>query len=124
MSSERLDVVIFGASGYTGKYTVYQGVKLLKGLKWGIAGRSKQKLEAVLQEMGKKAGQDLSEIPIIIADVSNQQSLVDMAKKAKVIVNCCGPYRHWGEQVVKACVESGTSHVDVSGLTFSSFSFF
>lgn len=65
--------------------------------------------------MGKKAGQDLSGIPIIIADVKDQQSLVDMAKKAKVVVNTCGPYRHFGEQVVKACIEAGTHHVDVSG---------
>lgn len=119
MSSERLDVVIFGASGYTGKYTVFEGVIVLKGLKWGVAGRNKQKLESTLQEMGKKAGQDLSNTPIIIADVKDQQSLIDMAKKAKVVVNCCGPYRHWGEQVVKACIEAGTNHVDVSGKIYS-----
>lgn len=115
MSSDRLDVIIFGASGYTGKYTVYEGVKVLKGLKWGVAGRSKEKLEEVLKEMGKKAKQDLSETPIIIADIKDEKSLLEMAKKAKVIVNCCGPYRHFGEQVVKACIEAGTHHVDVSG---------
>lgn len=38
-----------------------------------------------------------------------------MAKKAKVVVNCCGPYRFLGEAVVKACIEAGTHHVDVSG---------
>lgn len=38
-----------------------------------------------------------------------------MTKQAKVIVNCCGPYHLYGEPVVKACIESGTSHVDVSG---------
>ena len=40
-ATDRLDVVIFGATGFTGKYTVFEGVKVLKGLKWGIAGRSK-----------------------------------------------------------------------------------
>lgn len=115
MSSERLDVVIFGASGYTGKYTIYEAVKILKGLKWGVAGRNKEKLESVLEEMGKKAKQDLSKTPIIIADVNDEKSLLEMAKGAKVIVNCCGPYRHFGEQVVKACVEAETHHVDVSG---------
>lgn len=39
--TDRLDVIIFGASGFTGKYTVFEGVKILRGLKWGIAGRSK-----------------------------------------------------------------------------------
>jgi short subunit dehydrogenase-like uncharacterized protein len=99
MSSDKLDVIIFGASGYTGKYTVYEGVKVLRGLKWGIAGRNRAKLESVLAEMGKKAGEDLSKIPIILADIEDHKSLVEMAKQAKVIVNCCGPYRFYGENV-------------------------
>ena len=52
---------------------------------------------------------------MIIADVENEKSLTEMAKKARIIVNCCGPYRFFGEPVVKACVEEGTHHVDVSG---------
>lgn len=115
MSSERLDVVIFGASGYTGKFTIYEAVKVLSGLKWGVAGRSKEKVESALSEMCKKAGTDLSKIPIIIADVKNEKSLLEMASQAKIIINCCGPFRHFGEPVVKACVESGTHHIDVSG---------
>lgn len=115
MTSTKLDIIIFGASGYTGKYTVYEGVKLLKGLKWGIAGRSREKLEEVLEVMGKKAGEDLSKIPIIIADVKDQNSILQMAKQAKAIVNCTGPYVQFGEPVVKACIEAGTHHVDVSG---------
>uniref|UniRef100_A0AC34G8L9 Saccharopine dehydrogenase NADP binding domain-containing protein n=1 Tax=Panagrolaimus sp. ES5 TaxID=591445 RepID=A0AC34G8L9_9BILA len=38
-----------------------------------------------------------------------------MAKKAKVIVNVVGPYRLYGEAVVKAAVENGASHIDISG---------
>ncbi len=79
-----LDVIIFGATGFTGKYTVLHAVKLLSDLKWGIAGRSQQKLESVLKEMGKKADTDLSKIPIIIADVADELSLEKMARQAKV----------------------------------------
>lgn len=39
--ADRLDVIIFGASGFTGKYCVLEGVKILENLKWGIAGRNK-----------------------------------------------------------------------------------
>ena len=38
-----------------------------------------------------------------------------MAERAKVIANCCGPYRFYGEAVVKACIAAKTHHVDVSG---------
>jgi short subunit dehydrogenase-like uncharacterized protein len=113
--AERYDVVIFGASGYTGKYAIISSIKLLKEYKWAVAGRNKQKLETVLKEVEKKTKQDLSSIPIIIADINDEKSLKDMTSQAKVIVNCCGPYRFYGEQVVKACVETSTSHVDVSG---------
>lgn len=115
MTNRDLDVIIFGASGFTGKYAVYESVKLLKNFKWGVAGRSKSKLEAVLQEMGEKAGTDLTATPIIIADVDNPDSMRQMAERCRVIINCTGPYRLWGEPVVKACVEAGTHQVDVTG---------
>lgn len=115
MAHDRLDVIIFGASGFTGKWTVYEAVKLLDGLKWGVAGRNEEKLKATLKEMGDKANKDLSAIPIIIADVNDEVSLAKMAEQAKIIVNCCGPYRFYGEPVVKACINAGTHHVDISG---------
>lgn len=116
MSAERpLDVIIFGATGFTGKYTIYEGVQLLDGLKWGVAGRSAEKLAQVLKEMGGKAGKDLSGTPTVIADVNDPASLKKMAEQCRIVINCCGPYRFFGEPVVKACVEAGTHHVDVSG---------
>lgn len=52
---------------------------------------------------------------MIIADVNDEKSLNEMAARAKVVVNCVGPYRFYGEAVVKACVNNGAHHVDVSG---------
>lgn len=57
----------------------------------------------------------LEKIPIIVADVKNEDSLRAMARQARIIINCVGPYLLYGESVVKACVEEGTHHVDVSG---------
>lgn len=117
-NNRRLDIVVFGASGFTGKYAVHEVLKLSKdkgGLSWGVAGRNEKKLQDVLREVSEKSGEDLSATDIIIADVSKPESLLKMAAKAKVIVNCTGPYRHYGEPVVKACIDSGTHHVDVSG---------
>lgn len=116
MATERnLDVIIFGATGFTGKYTVYEAVSVLKDLRWGIAGRNREKLQQVLKDMGAKAKKDLSQIPIVIADVNNEASLLDMAKECRIVVNTTGPYRFYGEKVVRACIEAGTHHVDVSG---------
>lgn len=115
--SQRLDFVIFGATGFTGQYTVLELIRISgqKPCTWGVAGRNKAKLTALLAKLGTKAGKDLSSIEVIIADVDDAKALEAMAARAKVVINCCGPYRHWGEQVVKACIESGASHVDFSG---------
>ncbi|XP_017100340.2 saccharopine dehydrogenase-like oxidoreductase [Drosophila bipectinata] len=113
--AERLDVIIFGASGFTGKYTVLEAVTVLGGLRWGIAGRNPEKLRATLKEVGVKAKKDLSQVPVIIADVNDEAALLEMAKKCRIVVNTAGPYRFYGENVVKACIEAGTHHVDVSG---------
>lgn len=115
MAAEKLDVIIFGATGFTGKYTVYEACSVLQNLKWGVAGRNRSKLEAVLKDMGTKANKNLMNTPIILADVEDEKSLVEMAKRCRIVVNLCGPYRFYGEAVVRACIEAGTHHVDVSG---------
>ncbi|KAG5202225.1 hypothetical protein JEQ12_003615 [Ovis aries] len=56
-----------------------------------------------------------SEVGIIICDITNPASLDEMAKQATVVLNCVGPYRFYGEPVIKACIENGTSCIDISG---------
>lgn len=60
-------------------------------------------------------GIDVTNIPTINASCEDEQSLNEMAKHGRVVINCCGPYRFYGEPVVKACIENGTHYVDVSG---------
>lgn len=88
MSSDRLDVVIFGATGFTGAAAVYESVKLLQGLRWGIAGRNEAKLREVLATVGKRVGRDLAAdgVEVLVADVGDQASLQAMAERAKVCV--------------------------------------
>jgi short subunit dehydrogenase-like uncharacterized protein len=55
----RLDLVIFGATGFTGKHAVVHLARkegAFAGLTWGIAGRSKQKLEEVIRDVSKTTG--------------------------------------------------------------------
>lgn len=113
MASDRLDIIIFGATGYTGKFVVKNAVQLCKEhkLRFGVAGRRQEALEAVVKEFAS----DIENVPIILADVKDEESLTKMTKQAKIIVNCCGPYRFYGEPVVKACITTHTHHVDVSG---------
>ena len=68
---------------------------LKEPLTWAVSGRSESKLEKVLLEASKATGiSGLAEkIPRIICDVKDEGSINDMAKKAKCVLNCVGPYR-------------------------------
>ena len=47
------DLVVFGATGYTGKLCAeYISTSLPTSLKWAVAGRSEKKLLAVVDEIG------------------------------------------------------------------------
>lgn len=113
----RYDLVIYGASGFTGQFVVEYVHRAAEEhhLSWAVAGRSEGRLRAVLDRAGKVVGADLSSTPIIVADSSSTSSLLAMASQAKVVLNCVGPYRFLGEPVVEAAVEGGAHHVDISG---------
>ncbi|XP_044760757.1 saccharopine dehydrogenase-like oxidoreductase [Coccinella septempunctata] len=118
--AEKLDIILFGVSGFTGKHALKYVHKFAsaKGrqLTWGVAGRNETRIRTILSDLEKETGDaNVSKVPIILADLSDVQSIQNMASRARLLINCCGPYRFMGETVVKACVEAGTHHVDVSG---------
>ncbi|KAG5265439.1 hypothetical protein AALO_G00242490 [Alosa alosa] len=121
-SARPYHIIIFGASGFTGQFVIEEVARTSsegpKGtLKWAIAGRSRQKLEKVLEQAAGVLGKPelKSEVDIIVADVGEPDSLAAMCKQGVIVLNCVGPYRFWGEPVVKACVENGAHHIDISG---------
>ncbi|XP_021378454.1 saccharopine dehydrogenase-like oxidoreductase isoform X1 [Mizuhopecten yessoensis] len=118
MATDRYDIVIFGASGFTGQFVVEEVARIAdeeRGLTWAIAGRAMGKMQKVLEQASKKTGKELDSIPVLIADTTSESSMVEMCKQAKVILNCVGPYRFHGEMMVKAAIEGGASHLDISG---------
>ncbi|XP_036309434.1 saccharopine dehydrogenase-like oxidoreductase isoform X6 [Pipistrellus kuhlii] len=116
-------LVVFGASGFTGQFVTEEVAREQMDpegssrLAWAVAGRCREKLQRVLERAAEKLGRPTlpTEVGIIICDISNPASLDEMAKQATIVLNCVGPYRFYGEPVVKACVENGTSCIDISG---------
>lgn len=118
MASEKnvreFDFMVFGATGYTGKYVVEYIAKIEEQqLKWAVAGRSSAKVKEVLEEVSSITGKNVTDIAIFEADVTNEESLATMCQKAKLILNCVGPFRLYGEPVVKACIQNGSHYIDV-----------
>ncbi|KAI1289826.1 Saccharopine dehydrogenase-like oxidoreductase [Halotydeus destructor] len=115
----RLDIVIFGASGYTGQYCIENLVKSIdkenSGLTFGVAGRSADKLKQSLATVSGWLNKSIENIPIIVADVNDEQSVLAMCRRGRIVVNAVGPYSWFGEVVVKSCIATKTHHIDLAG---------
>jgi short subunit dehydrogenase-like uncharacterized protein len=86
--------------------------------KLAAAGRSKVKLDQAVNEFGTP------EIAIIDGvDVTNINSLIDLAKRTSMLLNCVGPYRKYGEAVIRACISESTDYFDVCGEPGAVFQF-
>ncbi|KXX83216.1 Saccharopine dehydrogenase-like oxidoreductase [Madurella mycetomatis] len=108
------DLVVFGATGYTGKYTAqYITTHLPSDLKWAVAGRSQAKLEDVVAEC-KKLNADRVQPGIEICNLDDSD-LASLAKKTFILITTVGPYGKLGEHAFKACAENGTHYLDVTG---------
>ena len=111
-SNNAFDVVVFGASGYTGRL-VAEYLSREYGdddLSWAMAGRSLEKLAAVREEMGIN-----DNIALLEADIADADSVRRMVQACKVLITTVGPYQLYGEELVKQCAEHGTDYVDLTG---------
>jgi short subunit dehydrogenase-like uncharacterized protein len=112
--SREFDVIIWGASGFTGRLVAEYYLNEYgegSGLKWAMAGRNQAKLEEVRDEIGAKA------TPIIVADSHDEKSIKELVARTKVICTTVGPYALYGDTLVAACVEAGTDYCDLAGET-------
>ena len=104
------EIVVFGASGYTGRLVAEYLAQSYPDLDFAMAGRNRSKLEAVQAEMGIPESVALME-----ADSSDAASLEAMAKSARCVITTVGPYQLYGTGLVEACAAAGTDYCDLSG---------
>jgi short subunit dehydrogenase-like uncharacterized protein len=113
MSEREFDLVVFGASGYTGKLVAeyiqneYGGDQ---SLKWALAGRNKDKLAGIKEDLNLE-----SDLTILKVDSNDQESLDAMTSTAKCILTTVGPYQLYGSNLVESCAKNGTDYVDLTG---------
>lgn len=114
--SKHFDIVIFGATGFTGQLVAEYFARNvpLTEVRWAIAGRNIQKLVAVRDTLSK-IEPSCERLAVLSADISSDESLLAMAKEARVILTTVGPYAEYGEPLVRACVEAGTDYCDITG---------
>jgi short subunit dehydrogenase-like uncharacterized protein len=112
-SSSKFDIVVYGATGFTGQLVCeylaahYKGES---GLKWAMAGRSLDKLKSVRDAIGAPA-----DTPLIPADSSDVGSLKAMVEQTRSVLTTVGPYQWYGNELIAACAASGTDYLDLCG---------
>ena len=113
MSDKSFDVVIYGATGFTGKLVVeYMQEKYGndESVSWAIAGRSKEKLIAVSEDL--KLGPN---VPHLLVDSNDTDSIVSMVQQAQCVLTTVGPYQLYGANILQQCVIQGVDYVDLCG---------
>ncbi len=110
MSGREFAVVVYGATGFTGRLVAEYLAQAHGGVKWAMAGRSLSKLEAVRDAIGAPA-----DTPLITADAADPASLKAMCVRADVVISTVGPYQLYGNELIAACAETGTDYCDLCG---------
>ncbi|CAA9484306.1 MAG: Saccharopine dehydrogenase, partial [uncultured Sphingomonadaceae bacterium] len=105
------DLVVFGASGFTGRLICERLVERgpEKRLRWAMAGRNEEKLAAVRKDIGAE------DAGLIVANSDNPASLDAMAARTRAVIAAAGPFQLYGSAVVAACVANDTDYLDLSG---------
>jgi short subunit dehydrogenase-like uncharacterized protein len=105
MSATReFDLVLFGATGFTGRLVAEYLARSPEKPRWAIAGRSRARLEA----LG-------TGVPVLVADAHDREALDALARRTTVVCTTAGPYAKYGSELVGACAEAGTHYCDLTG---------
>ena len=114
--SRRYDVVLWGATGFTGRLVAeYLAKHHGSGpLRWALAGRSRDKLLGLREDLAK-IDPLAAELPIEVGDSHDHATLASLASRSEVICSTVGPYARYGSPLVAACVQEGTDYCDLTG---------
>jgi short subunit dehydrogenase-like uncharacterized protein len=113
MSSSKFDIVVYGATGFTGQLVAEYLAAHYTGKddpKWAMAGRSQEKLAAVRDAIGAPKNTSL-----IVADAGDPASLKAMVDQTKSVITTVGPYLLYGNELLAACVAAGVDYFDLCG---------
>jgi short subunit dehydrogenase-like uncharacterized protein len=114
MTTRTFDLVLFGATGFTGRLVAdYLARAAPPGLRIALAGRNTQKLEGIRASLPERA----RSWPLVSADASDVAAIEKLAEQTKVVCTTVGPYAKYGLPLVEACAKAGTHYCDLTGET-------
>ena len=106
-----IDIIIYGATGFTGKLCVKYFQSLSTTVTWAMAGRNLKKLQKVAEDNQAK-------VEILLADSDDESALDNLTSRARVILSTTGPFHRYGSKLVASCVKNHAHYVDITGENF------
>jgi len=111
----RYEVVLFGATGFTGGLTAEHLARHAPtDLRWAIAGRHQERLTAVADRLERLAP-ERPRVATILADAHDMPSLRVLAASTSAVATTVGPFMAYGQPLVAACAAAGTDYLDITG---------
>ena len=106
-----IDIIIYGATGFTGKLCVKYFQSLNTTVTWAMAGRNLIKLQKVAEDHQAK-------VEILLADSDDESALDNLTSRARVILSTTGPFHRYGSKLVASCIKNNAHYVDITGENF------
>ncbi|MCB9649270.1 MAG: saccharopine dehydrogenase NADP-binding domain-containing protein [Deltaproteobacteria bacterium] len=113
-SARTYDLILFGATGFTGRLVAEYLLGTGTGIKWALGGRSAAKLEEVKRALAVEHPA-AAVLPVVVADSLDEAAMARVAADCKVVCTTVGPYDRYGEPLVAACARAGTHYCDLTG---------
>jgi short subunit dehydrogenase-like uncharacterized protein len=113
VTARAYDVVLLGATGFTGQLVAEHLATRMAGTAatWAIAGRNRGRLDSVRDRVAALGSEPVVEV----VDVTDPTGLRDLASRTTVLATTVGPYVEHGEPVVAACIDGGAHYCDITG---------
>ena len=106
-----IDIIIYGATGFTGKLCVKYFQSINTTVTWAMAGRNLIKLQKVADDHQAK-------VEILLADSDDESALDNLTSRARVILSTTGPFHRYGSKLVASCIKNHAHYVDITGENF------
>ncbi len=119
MGERELDLVLVGATGFTGGLVAEHLTRRLAqpgtpATRWALAGRSLDRLRGVRDRLSA-IDPACGELTLREVDASDPASLDALAGSTRIVATTVGPYALHGAGLLAACAAAGTDYLDITG---------
>ncbi len=110
------DLVVWGATGVAGGFVAEYLTEQYTpdALSVALGGRNPDGLRSLAADLAARSDQ-WDDLPVVVGDATDPDSLRDIARSTRVVCTTVGPYTTYGTPLVEACVSAETDYCDLTG---------